>query len=121
MSNEETTAALIDILRALPPNDPTVGKDCLVTTVQRASPHVHIKYEPYEIRKISVAFTGRTVIELAAFTPWIVTPGLLASPQALTGHGATYQSGVFDFCVEGPDPDGDLTIMSSQERRLWPR
>jgi hypothetical protein len=118
VTKEETTATLIDILRALPPNDPTVGKDCLITTVEAVAPHLHVKYEPYDIRQISVAFTGRTVIKSAAFTPWIVTPGLVASPQAVAGSGARYQSGLFEFSVEGPEPDGDLTVMSSLERRL---
>jgi hypothetical protein len=116
-SKEQTSAALIDVLRSLPPQDPTVGKDCLVTTIQRISPHVHIKYAPYDIRQIMVAFTGRTVTVTAAFTPWIVTPGLLAFPQAIAGEGFTYHSRGFEITVEGPKPGGDLAIMSSQLRR----
>jgi hypothetical protein len=42
---DQAIATLIDILRSLPPDDNTVGKDCLVTRIQREPPHVHIKYE----------------------------------------------------------------------------
>lgn len=59
LGKEETAATLIQILRELPPSDPTVGKDCLVTTVQRIPPYVHIKYEPHDIRQVAVAFTAR--------------------------------------------------------------
>jgi hypothetical protein len=116
---EETAATLIQILRELPPSDPTVGRDCLVTTIQRIPPYVHIKYEAHDIRQVAVAFTGPPIIELAAFTPWIVTPDLISVPQALVGQGVTHHSGVFDFSIEGPNPDGDLTILSSQQRSLW--
>lgn len=42
---DQAIATLIDILRSLPPDDNTVGKDCMVTRIQREPPHVHIKYE----------------------------------------------------------------------------
>jgi hypothetical protein len=119
-SKAEAAAALIDVLRSLPPQDPTVGKDCLVNTVQRTPPHVHIKYEPYDVRQVSVAFTGRTVTVPAAFTPWIITPSSLTAPQVIAGPGFTHQAGMFEFAVEGPDTEGGLWIMSSQPRRLWP-
>jgi hypothetical protein len=41
---DQTIATLIDILRSLPTEDNTVGKDSLVTTIQREPPHVYIKY-----------------------------------------------------------------------------
>jgi hypothetical protein len=117
-SKEQAAAALLEILRTLPPKDPTVSRDCLVTTVQRVPPHVHIKYEPYGIAQVSVAFRAGTATMPAGFTPWIITPGLLASPQVITGQNLHYQCGVFDMIVEGPDTGGDLSIMSSQRRRL---
>jgi hypothetical protein len=120
-SKEAVAATLIDILRSLPPDDPTVGRDCLVTTIQRSSPHVNIKFAPYDFGQISVVFTGRTVNVSAGYTPWIVAPELLAAPQVIAGMGSTGHCRGFDFMVEGPDPEGDLTIMSSQVRRQWRR
>jgi hypothetical protein len=119
ISKERAAAVLVDVLRSLPPHDPTVGKDCLVTTIQRSSPHVHIKYEPHDIRHVSVVFTGRTVTLPASYTPWIITPGLLAAPRVISGQSITHHSGGFNFVVEAPELGGDLTIMSSQQRRLW--
>jgi hypothetical protein len=117
-SKEQAAVAMIDVLRSLPPHDPTVSKDCLVTTIQRTSPHVHIKYEPHDIGHVLVASRSRSTIVPAAFTPWIVTPRLIASPQMISGPGCwTYHCGGLDFQVEGPDSGGDLSIMSSQPRR----
>jgi hypothetical protein len=116
-SKEHAVSTLIDVLRAIPPTDETVSLDCLVTVVQRVSPHVHIKYEPYGIAQMTVASATRTTTLPAAFTPWIVTPGLLAAPQAIAGTGVTHQSGGFDFKVDGAGQVGDLMIMSSQQRR----
>jgi hypothetical protein len=116
-SKEHAVSTLIDVLRAIPPTDETVSLDCLVTVVQRVSPHVHIKYEPYGIAQMTVASATRTTTLPAAFTPWIVTPGLLAAPQAIAGTGVTHQSGGFDFKVDGTGQVGDLMIMSSQQRR----
>jgi hypothetical protein len=85
LSNKEDTAAtLIDVLRSLPPHDPTVGRDCLVTTIQAVPPHVRIKYEPYGITQMSVEFdSGKTVTVEAASTPWIITPNQLLAPLAM--------------------------------------
>ena len=50
----------IDVLRSLPPGDRTVSKDCLITVIQRESPHVHVRYEPYGIAEAQVASTTMT-------------------------------------------------------------
>jgi hypothetical protein len=119
-SKEETAAALIDILRSLPPQDPTVGRDCLVTTIQAVPPHVRIKYEPYGITQMSVEFKGgRTVTVEAASTPWIITPDRLFAPLAIT-DSIPFASSGFDFSLEGPESTGDFSFVSSQPRRLWP-
>jgi hypothetical protein len=115
-SKEQAAATLIDVLRSLPPQDPTVGKDCLVTTIQREPPHVHVKYEPYGISQVSVALTSRTVTLPVAFTPWILTPTSVTAPHAVSGPGWSHQSGVFEFSVEGSNQYGEFTIMSSQPR-----
>jgi len=114
-SKERAAATLVDILRSLPPHDPTVGRDCLVTAIQRMSPHVHTRYEPYDARQVSAVFGGRSVAVPAAFTPWILTPGSIGAPMVITGS-LVRQSCGFDFSMEGPDPEGDLIIMSSQPR-----
>lgn len=121
MSNKEDTAAtLIDILRSIPPQDPTVGRDCLVTTIQAVPPHVRIKYEPYGLTQMSVEFkSGRTVTVEAAVTPWIITPNHLIAPLAMNVQVIPFASSAFDFRVEGPESTGDFSFMSSQPRRLW--
>jgi hypothetical protein len=116
-SKEYAAAALIEVLRAIPPQDETVSLDCLVTTIQRVSPHAHIKYERYGTAQMTVTSRAGTFTQPAAFSPWIVTPGLLAAPQAISGAGPTHHSGGFDFVVEGSGPGGELSIMSSQPRR----
>lgn len=77
-----------------------------------------IKYEPFGITQISVAFTGRTVTLEAASTPWIITPDRLFGPLAIT-ESIPFGSSGFDFVLEGPDSVGDLSIVSSQPRHLW--
>ena len=79
----------IDVLRSLPPGDGTVSKDCLITVIQRESPHVHVRYEPYGIAEAQVASTTRTFTVPVAFSPWILTPTFLAEPQAISGPGWT--------------------------------
>jgi len=116
-SKEQAAAMLISILRSLPPHDPTVGKDCLVTTIQHTPPQVLVQYKPYEVGRMLVEFATWSTTVPAAFSPWIVAPGLIASPQAISGGGYTHHCGPFDFTVEGPNPGGDLVIMSSQPRR----
>jgi hypothetical protein len=116
-NKDEAVATLIGILRSLPPQDTTVGRDCLVTTIQREPPHVHVKYEAYDIKEIRVAFTGRTVTLPASFSPWILTPRFLAAPQAISGPGWKHTSDGFEFSVEGSGRHGDVAIMSSQPRR----
>ena len=119
-SKYDTAAALIDILRSLPPQDPTVGKDCLVTTIQSVPPHVHIKYEPFGVTQMSAAFkSGRTVTVEAASTPWIITPDRLLGPLAIT-ESLPFSSSGFDFSLEGPESTGDFSFVSSQPRRLFP-
>jgi hypothetical protein len=112
----QAIATLIDILRSLPTEDNTVGKDCLVTTIQRESPHVHIKYEAYDVSRFQVATRDRIVSLPAAFTPWILAPTFLAAPQAISGPGPTMTSGGFEFKIEGSAIAGDLFIASSQPR-----
>jgi hypothetical protein len=113
---DQAVATLIDILRSLPPEDNTVGKDCLVTTIQREPPHVHIKYEAYDISQVQVAVKGQIVSLPAAFSPWILTPTSLAAPQAISGPGSTMTSGLFEFRIEGSASMGDFFISSSQPR-----
>jgi hypothetical protein len=117
LSREQVVSTFIDVLRSLPPQDTTVGKDCLITTIQRESPHVHIKHEPYGISQVSVAFSGGVIDLPASFSPWILTPKLLATPQVISGPGGTYQSGPFEFKVEGSAGPGHFWLMSSQPRR----
>jgi hypothetical protein len=69
-SKEHAAAALIEVLRAIPPRDETVSLDCLVTTIQRVPPHVRIKYERYGTAEMSVRSRAGTFTLLAAFTPW---------------------------------------------------
>ena len=114
-SKEQTAAALVEILRSLPPHDPTVGRDCLITTIQRGSPHVHTRYEPYDVRQASALLGGNTVTVPAAFTPWILTPDSIGAPLVISGT-FTQQSGGFEFLMEGPTSEGDFIIMSSQPR-----
>ena len=113
---DQAIATLIDILRSLPPADNTVGKDCLVTTIQREPPHVHIKYEADDVSQFQVAARGRIVSLPAAFTPWILAPTFLAAPQAISGPGPTMTSDGFEFKIEGSASAGDLFVTSSQPR-----
>jgi hypothetical protein len=115
-NKDHAVGTLIDVLRSLPPQDTTVGRDCLITTIQREPPHVHVKYEPYGISQVSVAFAGRTLHLPVSFSPWILTPTSIATPQAISGPGFTHQSGGFEFRIEGSDGHGELSIMSSQPR-----
>jgi hypothetical protein len=116
-SKEQAVSTLIDVLRSLPPQDTTVGKDCLVTTIQREPPHLHVKHEPYGISQVSITFRGGVIDLPASFSPWILTPTLLATPQVISGPGGTYQSGMFELMVEGSAGPGDFGLMSSQPRR----
>jgi hypothetical protein len=121
-SQEDSAAAMIEILRSLPPQDPTVGRDCLVTTIQAVPPHVRMKYEPFGTTQMlveSVASGQRYTFE-AAVSPWIITPDRLFAPLTMNGPAIPFSSSGFDFRIEGVESTGDLTIISSQPRRLWP-
>jgi hypothetical protein len=110
---DQAIATLIDILRSLPPEDNTVGKDCLVTRIQREPPHVHIKYEAVTVPG-SRQRSGRQ--PAGGFTPWILAPTFLAAPHAISGPGPTMTSGGFEFKIEGSASAGDLFVTSSQPR-----
>ncbi|HKH53933.1 MAG TPA: hypothetical protein VKA58_00610 [Propionibacteriaceae bacterium] len=120
-SNDDTAAAMIDILRSLPSQDPTVGRDCLVTTIQGVPPHVRLKYEPFGTTQMSVESTasGKTITVEAAVSPWIITPDRLVAPLAMNVAAIPFSSSGFDFLI-GVEATGDLSIVSSQPRRLWP-
>jgi len=121
-NNEDTAVAMIEILRELPEEDPTVGRHCLVTTIQGVSPHVRIKYEPFGSTQMVVeSAKGQAITVEAAVSPWIITPHHLIAPLAINMPVlGPFTSNGFDFLVEGPDSTSDLLIMSSQPRRLFP-
>jgi hypothetical protein len=83
---------------------------------------VRIKYEPYGITQMSVesAASGKTITVEAAVSPWIITPDRLLAPLAMNISAIPFSSSGFDFRIEGVESTGDLTIISSQPRRLWP-
>jgi hypothetical protein len=122
-NKEDTAAAMIEILRELPEEDPTVGRDCLVTTIQGVPPHVRIKYEPFGSTQMVVeSASGQAITVEAAVSPWIITPNHLIAPLAMNMPVlGPFSSSGFDFVIEGPDSTSDdLLIMSSQPRRLFP-
>ena len=121
-SKEDSAAAMIDILRSLPPQDPTVGRDCLVTTIQAVPPHARIKYEPFGSTQMLVeSASGQTMTLESAVSPWIITPDRLLAPLAMNVPEIPFSSSGFDFRIEGLESTGDLSIVSSQPRRLWLR
>jgi hypothetical protein len=89
----------------------------LVTTIQRVPPHVHVKYERYGAAEAEVASSTQTFTVPVSFSPWILTPEWLTTPQILSGLGWTRPCGIFEFAVEGSGGDGDVSIMSGQPRR----
>jgi hypothetical protein len=118
-SHEDTAAAMIEILRALPDEDPTVGRDCLVTTIQAVPPHVRIKYEPFGVTQMLIkSASGKSTTVEAAVSPWIITPDRLFSPLAMNGPGMSFSSSGFEFRIEGVESTDDLTMVSSQPRPL---
>ena len=121
-SQEDTAAALIEILRSLPDEDPTVGRDCLITTIQAVSPHVRIKYEPFGTTQMLVesVTTGQRYTFEAAVSPWIITPNHIFAPLTMNGPAIPFSSSGFDFRIEGLESTGDLTVVSSQPRPLGP-
>jgi hypothetical protein len=121
-SQEDSAAAMIEILRSLPPQDPTVGRDCMVTTIQAVPPHVRMKYEPFGTTQMLVESvkTGQRYTFEAAVSPWIITPNQIVAPLTMNGPAIPFSSSGFDFRIEGVESTSDLTIVSSQPRRLWP-
>lgn len=120
-SKEDSAAAMIEILRSLPPQDPTVGRDCLVTTIQAVPPHVQVKYEQFGTTQMLVqSASGQTMTFKAAWSPWIITPDRLVAPLAMNVPELAFSSSGFDFRIEGVESTGHLSIVGSQPRRLWP-
>jgi len=121
-SHEDTAAAMIEILRSLPDEDPTVGRDCLVTTIQAVPPHVRIKYEPFGTTQMVVesVTSGQRFTFETAVSPWIITPNHVFEPLAMNGPAIPFSSSGFDFLIEGVESTSDLTIVSSQPRPLGP-
>jgi hypothetical protein len=116
-NKNQAISILIDVLRSLPPEDTTVSKDCMVTTIQRIPPHAHVRYERYGLAEAEVASRTQTFTVPASFSPWILTPEWLTTPQVMSGLGWTRPSGIFEFAVEGSGGNGDFSIMSGQPRR----
>jgi hypothetical protein len=118
---EDSAAAMIEILRSLLPQDPTVGKGLSGHEIQAVPPHVRMKYEPFGSTQMLVESTsGQTMTLEAAVSPWIITPDRLLAPLAMNVPTIPFSSSGFDFRIEGMELTGDLSIVSTQPRRLWP-
>ena len=66
-NKNQAISVLIDVLRSLPPEDTTVSKDCMVTTIQRIPPHAHVRYERYDLVEAEVASRTQTFTVPASF------------------------------------------------------
>jgi hypothetical protein len=119
-NKNQAISILIDVLRSLPPEDTTVSKDCMVTTIQRVPPHAHVRYERYGTAEAAVASSTQTFTVPVSFSPWILTPKWLTTPQVMSGLGWIRPCGIFALAVEGSGGNGDFSIMSGQPRRSWP-
>jgi predicted small lipoprotein YifL len=110
-------ALLIDILRSLPRQDETVSLDCLVAVVQRTSRTCTSSMSPCGIAEMSAVSRTQAFTRPAAFTPWIIAPGLLAAGSG--DHWIRRKVSLGRVRVQSARPDlgGDFTTMSTQERR----
>jgi hypothetical protein len=86
-NKSQAISILIEVLRSLPPGDTTVSKDCMVTTIQRVPPHAHVRYERYGTAEAAVASSTQTFTVPVSFSPWILTPEWLTTPQVMSALG----------------------------------
>jgi hypothetical protein len=117
---EQVINKLIGILRGLPPEDSTVGRDCLVTVLQREVPQIRIRYEPYSFGHVLIAIRGGSFVVPVVYTPWIVTQRLVSAPQIISGERLSFNTGGLNMVVDVPDSKVGFYTSSSQRRRPWP-
>ena len=78
---------------------------------------MRVSYERYRIAETAVASSTQTFTVPVSFSPWILTPEWLTTPQVMSGLGWTRPCGIFAFAIEGSGGNGDFSIMSGQPRR----
>lgn len=99
----------------------TVGADCMVVRLwRRANKSVaEVEFRPVARGHVSPRRTGQPLSFPAAYSPWFLAPGFIASPAIVKGDGGWVIGNDVEFRIRAPD-SGPGAYFGSQDRPLPP-
>jgi hypothetical protein len=110
-SPDEAEQILVETIRTIAQRPPCiVGPDCMSILLPPPNvlPSVRIRYISLSAARLAIqSRTDGTITQTAncAFSPWIVSPGLIHAPSLLAGR-FNFNVGSFDVQLEAPEPIG---------------
>jgi hypothetical protein len=124
-SADSAEGVLVKTIRRVAKRSPYVGPDCLSILIPPPSVGwARVRYLPLSATSVTIRdSSGRVRQSLpAAFSPWIVSRGLLHAPSVLIGQ-MVLNLGGFVVHLEAPEPKGPglRAVMSRVRRRPEPR
>jgi hypothetical protein len=120
LASDAVEQELIDAIRLTANRNPLVGPDCMAILLPAPSfKRVRARYVPVLEQQATIQNDRGKVDVRAAFSPWIIGPGVVAPPAMIAGSG--WHVGVGDLRVifEAPDATLDgrsISYMGSQTR-----
>lgn len=110
-TEDSCESILVDTIRDLAQRDQSVGKSCMSILINR-NQEIRIRFLP----------DPETDDQVAAFTPWVLGPRIIAPPQILQGWLPTLHSGPFQVTFDRfPQlPPARFGSSSTQARRPSP-
>jgi hypothetical protein len=125
-SYDDAERVMVEAIRRVSERLPCVGSNCMSILIPPPTlGWVRIRYIP--VSPASLAIQSRydgtvRAVAPAAFSPWVVSSGLVHAPSALTGQ-MTLQVDNFNIYLEAPEPGGGSLIgaIGSIERPPEPR
>lgn len=115
-SISETEALLVDAIRQRAKTLPEVGSECMsILLLPTKYQQVHVQYLPTKPAKAILAQSKSESIIKVAFSPWIIGPGSVYAPSAMSGE-ATISTGYYQVVLHAPKNPGIIGTMFGQNR-----
>ncbi len=112
LNEDDYEALLVKCIRAVAETDDTVGKDCMSILMGRQGPF-RVRFLPNPDADLD---------RKAAYTPWVIGPGVMWPPSVLYGGLPTLQAGPYQVTFERvpPVPPSSRVGAYGQPRRPAP-
>jgi hypothetical protein len=126
---DDAEQALVSAVRDVAKRDRTVGPHCMSVILPPPPARiVRTRYLPVTEGRAVIEDEQRRVEVPAAFSPWVIAPGVIARPSIIVGSGhemaADAFGDAFRIVIEAPEvPEGTGVVarLSSQRRPPYPR